>query len=287
MLGEYIHLFKARSVNRKLRERRGGGVVTQLLIDALEEQMIEKVLLVKSSNKRPWAKAFYAKTLDEVIEGAGSKYIYVPYNKKTTLLKKNDAIVGLPCQCRTIKKNILKIGLFCGLNISPRGYDYIFRCFGLDEKEIKSIEYRSPEGGIKIILCNGESIFIKEYSWLAFFFSYPMCLTCRDHSALYADVSVGDFEPGWSTVIVRTSRGERVFWSSIEKGNIEATPIDKDEVIRRKIHLLMPKEVEGGFIKSRLVGHTTLIEHLPWNITRRLGNIVYYLLRKKYRRYIQ
>jgi len=287
ILGEYIHIFKARSINEKLRERRGGGIVTQLLIDALEEKIIEKVLLVKSSKKRPWAEAFLAEKKEDIIKSRGSKYTFVSYKEKAKILQKKDAIVGLPCQCKAIKKDVLKIGLFCGLNISSRGYDYLFRRFRINEENIKCIDYRCPEGGMKITLKNGRNTFIKRYVWLAFFFPYLMCLYCKDHSALYADISVGDFEPGWSTAIVRTERGEEVFFNSVKKRNIEAITIEKNEVIMKKIHLLMPKEVEGGFINKKLLSYCRkIVGYLPWDISQFLGNSIYYYLRKKYQRHI-
>ncbi|HID05958.1 MAG TPA: coenzyme F420 hydrogenase subunit beta, partial [Armatimonadetes bacterium] len=55
------------------------------------------------------------------------------------------------------------------------------------------------------------------------------CHYCEDFTALLADLSVGSVgsPEGWSTVIVRTELGERVFKGMVEKGYVEAKPIEE------------------------------------------------------------
>ena len=107
-----------------------GGVVTGLLIYALEHGIIDGALVTRMNKERPWEpEPFIAKTRDEVIEASKSKYCPVPANIMIKeLLNAHEgekfAVVGLPCHIQGIRKAeqiykklkarvVLHIGLFC------------------------------------------------------------------------------------------------------------------------------------------------------------------------------
>jgi coenzyme F420 hydrogenase subunit beta len=60
---------------------------------------------------------------------------------------------------------------------------------------------------------------------------------CRDLTSLYADVSVGAIgsQPGWSTVIVRTSEGDKLFEGALKEGYLEVRDIGSGVETLKKI----------------------------------------------------
>ena len=61
------------------------------------------------------------------------------------------------------------------------------------------------------------------------------CFSCPDYTAELADISVGSVgsEPGWSTVLTRTDKGEELLKGAEAKGYIEVTEnIDLKEIRR-------------------------------------------------------
>lgn len=56
---------------------------------------------------------------------------------------------------------------------------------------------------------------------------------CMDYTAELADISVGSVgsEEGWSTVFVRTEKGEEVVESAVEKGYVEVKEIEDKQIL--------------------------------------------------------
>jgi len=288
ILGRYTGLFEAQSASKQFRNRRGGGVITALLTYSMKKALIAEALVVRSSKKKPYAEPVIVRTLKGVKEAAGSKYTFVPYGALPEELGNHSAMVGLPCQTKRCQNKILKLGLFCGLNTSPRGLDYLLRKLGIAYDQIEDLDYRAPEGGLSVKLKDGRKIFHKSHSWLPYFFSYKKCLHCRDHTNHYADISVGDRTLDWSSVIVRTGKGKKLFLNAVKDGYIKAKPLTlQDFLSKAMITILVQKEVKGGYINTRLVRvRRVWIEHMPQYILAILGKIIYYDLKIQARAYI-
>ena len=277
MIGECDSIWEAQSFSKKLRERGGGGVITTLLVYALERGLIQQALVMKSSKLEPWAEPIIATTTDEVIEAAGSKYCFVPYGSLVNKLCDDSAIVGLPCQIRAHKDSgILKLGLFCGLCISAGGRAYLIKKLGINKEDIDELDYRAPGGGLSIKLKNGETLNYCGYSWLAYFFPLKKCLYCTDNTNHYSDISVGDRRPEWSNVIIRTQRGRNLFKRAVEEGYLRANLLTEKEFLARTMSPLIQKEVKGGYIHTKLVrARGKWIEFMPLNVLRSLGGLIY------------
>lgn len=283
MLGEYRSLWEAQSCREVLRARGGGGIVTALLVHALEQGSIEEALVVTASEQEPWAQPVIVGTAEQLVAAAGSKYLFVPYGKLVNQLGPRSALVGLPCQTKAYRERpFLKIGLFCGLNLAPRGRDYLLRQLEVDKEQIDSLDYRAPGGGLLIQLKDGRQVRYGTYAWLAYFFSYKRCLKCLDQTNHYADISVGDRRPGWSSVLVRSARGEALFRSALEAGCIRAKQLDKSTFIGSLTSPFLQKELRGGYINTRLVRvRGRWIEMLPLSLLKRLGRLVYRYTRRQ------
>ncbi|MCK4476627.1 MAG: Coenzyme F420 hydrogenase/dehydrogenase, beta subunit C-terminal domain, partial [Methanophagales archaeon] len=76
------------------------------------------------------------------------------------------------------------------------------------------------------------------------------CKVCEDFSGLFSDISVGNVSSpaSKSSVIIRTDFGKEVFEGALERGYIEAKPIDKSGA--DLIHKLMKEKKEAGIAEK-------------------------------------
>ncbi|MFX1594204.1 MAG: coenzyme F420 hydrogenase/dehydrogenase beta subunit N-terminal domain-containing protein, partial [Promethearchaeota archaeon] len=136
LLGNFQKIIAAKSTdNNILDNAQNGGVVTTLLIHALNTGLIDGVLMAnKDENWNPTP--IIAKTPEEVICAAGSIFAMTPtlsiYKEAVEKYKiENLGFVGLPCQIQAVRKFQLWpplsdkygkfkliIGLFCSSNYS-------------------------------------------------------------------------------------------------------------------------------------------------------------------------
>ncbi|MCW4040884.1 MAG: Coenzyme F420 hydrogenase/dehydrogenase, beta subunit C-terminal domain [Candidatus Bathyarchaeota archaeon] len=240
-----------------------GGVVTALLTYLLDQALIEGAIVSKKIDPIT-RKAVLAFTRSEIISAAGSGYAgashleelggqFTTYSPILPEVKglasrylRHIAVVGTPCQISTIRKmqclGILPahlieytIGLFCIENFSftesaRRAIEtkYHFQFANIQKINIKDKFIISvPERTIRIPLDEVEA------------FARPACLACNDFSNEYADISVGGLgsPDGYTTTIIRSEKGEKLYQSAIDDGYIkEADQQPKDRArIRQQI----------------------------------------------------
>ncbi|MCW4049425.1 MAG: Coenzyme F420 hydrogenase/dehydrogenase, beta subunit C-terminal domain [Candidatus Bathyarchaeota archaeon] len=72
------------------------------------------------------------------------------------------------------------------------------------------------------------------------------CHHCSDFTSEFADISVGNVgsDAGWSTVIVRTERGEQAITSAEKTGLIELQSIENFETGESLVHRLSKMKKE-------------------------------------------
>ncbi len=241
-LGFYQQLLTAKSTNEEiLKVAQNGGVVSTLLIHALEKKLIDGVLLIdRDDNWIP--KPYIARTREEILACAGSKYTVAPslsiYKDAINEFKlERLAFVGMPCQIQAVRKLqlysplstelgkfTLIIGLFCFSNYS---FDLM--------KEFVQEDLRIPLTTInKIDISNGRFyVYMKDgsikdasikntkkYNWVS-------CQHCKDYCAEGADISVGSvgtMENGWNSVILRTDTGTSLFNNAIKAKKLVTSP---------------------------------------------------------------
>ncbi len=242
-LGMYRSAHAVRAQRSETREHaQDGGVVTALLAYALEAGLLDCAAITTSDEQwRPATRL--ARTYEELLEGAGTKYTLHP-----SVTGVRDALnagcekigfVGLPCQIQGlrkvqtaeqpydlgIEKVKLMIGLFCMENFTPALLDHVAQksrsgsMSGITKFEIRGKDlhiYEQERQGIPL-----EEI--KEYIG-------DGCRVCMDYTAELADLSVGSVGSGsgWSTVLVRTEQGEAVLKGALDSGYLETTTIARD-----------------------------------------------------------
>ncbi|MEM4425180.1 MAG: Coenzyme F420 hydrogenase/dehydrogenase, beta subunit C-terminal domain [Candidatus Nezhaarchaeales archaeon] len=249
VLGGYTKIVSARTtLSEVMPVAQDGGVVTTLLIYALEERLTDGVIVASKSSVETWKPVpKVALSVNDVLEAAGTKYSNCP-----NLVAIKDAlygydlkklcIVGVPCQvtaARDVKvhpkaarkigdKIAFIIGLFCMESFPYINLIQFLKSSGVDVAKVTKFDIK--EGRFKVYIGDAEvlSVPIRDLKDCANRF----CEVCRDLTSWYADISVGAIgsKKGWSTVIVRSSEGVKLFDGAVQKGYLEVKDVGSNEI---------------------------------------------------------
>mgnify|MGYP001119337264 CR=1 FL=1 len=235
-IGLYRRAVTARTKDTEIeRTCQNGGIVTTLLLYALDSGVIDGALVV---GRDGWAPiACVAKTRDEIILSAGTKYGVVPVLKALRAAVVDHGlskicVVGSPCHIQSVRylkhKGLplassvkLTVGLFCREN-------YEYTCMA-EKVRTKGVDINRVD---KLDVSDGFNVYADGKK-----LSFPItevkgcvprhCLVCRDFAAELADIAIGSAgsAEGWSTVIIRTEEGEKVFAGMEQRELIETKTI--------------------------------------------------------------
>ncbi len=221
-----------------------GGVVTALLMFALENGLVDGAIVSGVDKDRP----FYpvprlASTPQEALECAGTRYSYSPnllaFQEGIKQKKKSLAFVGTPCQIHALRKIEmvplkkyskplrLTIGLMCTESFTYEGLmeKHFQRELGINLHDISKINIK---GKVLVTSKSGETKAVpladaKKYTRKG-------CLPCTDFSSELADISTGGLGlNGWTFTIIRTDKGEELFESAERKGLIKTRPVEEEK----------------------------------------------------------
>ncbi len=261
LYGNFISVYTSYANDEKVRYNgASGGVVTALLNDFMEQKEIDGALVVKMSQERPLEpEIFIARNKEELISAQQSKYLPVPMNIGLKQILKNSneryAMVGLPCHFHgllkaekiipEIKDRIaLRIGLFCGFNPTLSSTKFLLRRSGVKNfDDVAEIKYRDGDWpcGFRAFLKDGTDRFlypIRHFLFSHYVFERHRCAMCADHLCEFCDLSMGDEwradlkddAAGWSFIMTRTKKGEKVVQKLLERKIIEAEKISEDVI---------------------------------------------------------
>jgi len=271
LLGNYINCYTGYATDYEIRyNSASGGLITALLIFAIEEGIIDGALVTKMRDDRPLEpQPFIARTREEIISASCSKYCPVPANIALKEILKNDgryAVVGLPCHLHGIRKAemimprlkekiILHLGIFCGKNISFLGTKYYTQKLKIKESKIKKIKYRGKgwPGSTIIELKNAQNkiIEISPYFYDTRFTPFR-CTLCNDGLAELADISFGDAwlpeikahdKIGTSIIVARTLQANKILQIMEIKGSIKLKRTTPNHVKRSQCSNLNSKKL--------------------------------------------
>ncbi|WP_456471847.1 Coenzyme F420 hydrogenase/dehydrogenase, beta subunit C-terminal domain [Methanocaldococcus sp.] len=234
-----LKAYRARS-KIEIKNAQNGGVVSSILINALEEDLIDGAIVIKQDNWTLEPRSYLATTKEEVIRSAGSKYLWksspLRALKKAVMEEKLErlAIVGTPCIIDAMAKIQLsdndllkpfrrairlKISLFC-FEI----YDYNKIIKKLEAEGINTWDVKKMKicrGKFKIYLIDGS---VKEYDIKELDFAMREgCRVCQDFTGVKSDISVGNVgtPEGYSTVLIRNEWGYGFFKRAVYNDLIE------------------------------------------------------------------
>jgi coenzyme F420 hydrogenase subunit beta len=278
LLGAFSETYLAYARDHAVRYgAASGGVVTALLIYALEKGIITGALVTRMKKDLPLEpEPFIARTREEVVEASTSKYCPVPANVGLKeILSSSDgekfAVVGSPCHIRGIRaaektnkklndKIVLHFGLFCSHTHNFQGTQFLLNSFGLREDEVARVFYRGFgwPGKTKIALKDGTERVLDHGSgdwgflYNSFFFTPPYCLYCNDLTAERADISFGDpwipeitaqERTGKSVVIARNRQASRLLERRDLNENVELCSIRPEKIVQSQQAFLHFKKV--------------------------------------------
>jgi coenzyme F420 hydrogenase subunit beta len=240
-LGGYVEALAARAgANMTVGAFQGGGAVSALLIQAMEQGMIESAILTGRDDNGPTPRI--ALSPAEILECVGSKFTAAPtlaaLNQAVAENRARLGVVGTPCQMTAVAKwrtnplaredfadpVSLTIGLFCNWSLDQRLL-YAFLAERLDTSRIKGMDIPPPPANVLIVDMGDERIEIPLDEIRPFI--PETCGLCPDMTSEWADLSVGMFEgrPGWNTLLVRSEKGSALVASSVAAGLLITEPM--------------------------------------------------------------
>lgn len=261
LIGNYIQCYKAHSSDSIVRyNSSSGGVLTQLLIFALNHKIIDGALVTKMNPSDPMRPLVYlAQNSSDILNASRSKYCPVPLNaslKSIIDTPGHFAIVGLPCHIEGIrkveeitpklaKKIVLHLGLVCNHAPSFMATEYLIKKMGISEMDVKAISYRGNgwPGRLTITMKNGDQKFVNHFDqryWGHVFNSYfttNRCVLCNDKICELSDISFCDAwkksknEFGESIIIARSIVGHELVKKAIDESAIVAESVDEADVV--------------------------------------------------------
>lgn len=243
--GAYKKVVSARSTLKEvLKKAQDGGIVSTAFIYGLENNLLDGVIVADNAGEFQ-AVPKVATTPEEVLEAAGTKYTVCP---NISVLKsavreygcEKIGVVGTPCQVRAVRKLMkypvgfrhvpdkiaLIIGIFCMENFPYQGLKLIVEehC-GVKMEDVVKLDIGKGKFWVYTRWGETKAIKLKEthpYEQIA-------CHVCTDYTAELADISTGSVgsPDGWSTVFIRTAKGEEIFNKMVEDGYLEVKPIEE------------------------------------------------------------
>lgn len=318
-LGNYIECYNGYSIDHDIRfNSSSGGVLTQALVYALEEGIIDGALLTKMNTDDPLeTEPFIARTKEEIIEAAGSKYCPVPLNIVLEEILRTDgkyAVVGLPCHINGIRKAekvnkklkeriILHFGLFCNHTPDFFATKIFLKKKGVQKKDVTKLKYRGSGYPGKMNISDEKYINLAEYwKFIGSSFFYPKrCLCCSDGVSELADISFGDAwlpefaneQIGMSIMVSKSELGEQLLQNMASRSELYLEKIHFNKVIQSQRGMLYIKKkniesckwtfgtipINDNILKSDIIDF--LINLYPCMISKMMSpffkNILYYV----------
>jgi coenzyme F420 hydrogenase subunit beta len=238
-----------------------GGITTALLVNALEQRIIQAVIVTTlEKGNPPQVKAKLAKSRKDLVRAQKSKYCVAPLLeilREIEVKELNFGIVGLGCHIHGLinildnkpklkKKVKFKIGLFCDRNMTRAGIDFLIKQSKFKKKQsmlhFRDKKVKGYPGHIKIFDGKG-NVSTKPASvrmTIKDFFTPIRCRLCFDKLNIFSDIAVGDpwgieeadHETGESVVICRSKKGKKLLLNAVKKKHIMLKEVECDKIIK-------------------------------------------------------
>ncbi|PKP58824.1 FeS-binding protein [Candidatus Atribacteria bacterium HGW-Atribacteria-1] len=314
LIGNYINCYVGCSIDENLRfESSSGGMITQILISALEKGIINGALVTRMKKDNPLIpEPFIARTRDEIISAMGSKYCPVPVNiALNEILNSKEGekfvVVGLPCHILGVrkaellipklkKKIVLHLGILCSGIKSFFGTEFILERRGIKKENVKNIKYRGNgwPGYMQVEHPNG-TMYLSDTALLYYggafgtLFTNKCCISCNDFTAELSDISFGDAwniekkdTKGTSLLISRSKIGEELIKKLSFDNKIKLENIERDIVVRSQSLIYSKKKLLRSninhMIRDKLLSTITWFSTHPNSLIRKYFSLNLYLL---------
>lgn len=264
--GPWRQVLTGYAMDERVRyEGSSGGVLSALLIHALNSGMVDRVVHIHPDPSSPTRNLLVSsRTPDEVLAGAGSRYVASsPLADIGAQLEEGGrfAFVGKPCDVSALRMLArldsrvsaiapLALSFFCGGMPSHAGVERILDTMGVEQNEVATFRYRGQgwPGTAAATTRSGEVVEMSyAESWGAHLskevqFRCKICpdavgggadLACAD--AWYGDAAgypSFDEADGRSLIIARTSVGEELLQDALRARVVTAEKLDLAEIER-------------------------------------------------------
>ncbi len=269
-LGRYLGSYIGHAADKDLRyDCSSGGLVSSLLIYALEQGLIDGALVTRMRPGKPLEpEPFIARTREQILSAAGSKYCPVPADialREILGSKGRFAVVGLPCHIQAVRKaeqHIEKlreriryrISIACSLDYSFWGTVRFLQTLGISPGAVAKLEYRGHgwPGAMRICLRDGSEtrVALADYYKKLGPFALRRCTLCSDLTGELSDLSCGDaWTPeavardklGSSFVLTRTPEAEELLESAAADRAVELSELSIAELKVSQAHAIFKK----------------------------------------------
>ncbi|MGH9064333.1 MAG: Coenzyme F420 hydrogenase/dehydrogenase, beta subunit C-terminal domain [Acidimicrobiales bacterium] len=221
-----------------------GGLVSAILIWGLEHGVIDAALVSYLEGDGTSWKAVpgVARTREEILAGAGSRYTYsantMAYADAVSAGAEKIALVGMGCQSsvpavmatrkagKAARRFALNIGLLCSKTFDDAIFPEFFEGrYGLHKEDMVKMNIK---GVFQVWMRDGgyHELPLKEaHAW-----TREGCKACPDFAAEHADISTGGIGAynDWTLTLVRTDQGREVMDGMLADDAIEVRPGDDD-----------------------------------------------------------
>ncbi len=265
LIGNVRDVFTAKSMLPYVRGQ-DGGVVTSMLLYALEEGLIDSAVVTVKSEEEPWKPvAIVAQSREDILRASGSIYVHsMTMEALMSAIKRGShsiAFVGPSCNIDAVYKmqkspygllhlfmraNILKMGLFCMDTFNYEGLKSFLEKKGIPISNVK--EMKIKRGKFKVIADSTHIFPLSEIDA----YRNGSCTVCTDLTAEKADLSFGGVgsRDGYTTVLARTGLGLELFQDAEDRGYIKIEHLSK-EGLEKVLRQAKAKKVQMYMIKRR------------------------------------
>ena len=242
IIGEFTSVWKVRSLGD--HKRQDGGAVTTILGHLLDKNEIEAAVVAGQSDKLPWMPvATRVTTKDELLNSGGTVYTHAQVIQEMhNCFKENLSsigVVGTACNIDAIqrmqthpgsylnidsKTDVFKVSLFCMESFDYNGLFGFLKGEGIDIGKVD--RFAITKGNFIVTIGEEEKSWpVKDLDAIA----SSSCSYCTDLTGMNSDLSCGNIgsDDGWTTVLVRSKKGDKVLKAVIKEGLVEAEEIDE------------------------------------------------------------
>ncbi|MCK5151889.1 MAG: Coenzyme F420 hydrogenase/dehydrogenase, beta subunit C-terminal domain [Candidatus Thorarchaeota archaeon] len=245
LLGEYKTIWRAKRTTEG-GKRQDGGVATALMAAGLRKKSLDAAV-VAIQGENPWLpETLIATTEEDVLGSGGTIYTHTPIVAgMMKAFREGDskvAVVGTACNLDAITRlqihtagylsvdkdaDVTKLGLFC---MESFDYDRLKTYLKDNGIDIQKVTRMAIAGG-KFTVSDGD----EQHEWPVKDLDVAAaksCSYCHDLTAKNADISCGNIgsDEGYTTVIVRTDKGEKFLLQCVKEGLIEAEPLEEKAI---------------------------------------------------------
>ncbi len=223
-----------------------GGMVTTFLQYLLDKKEIDGAVVAKRQPNSWDTKPMIVTNVEALLEAAGTKYAvspnFVALNQAQQLGCTKLAFVGTPCQVQAMRKyqvysNIFEniwgsieyvIGIFCMETFAYENVVKISEEFcNTPITNVSKMDINKGKFFVYDLNKNAAEVPIKEVTSLA----RHGCHYCVDLTNELADISCGSIGsgPGWSTVVVRSEKGEKLYNAALQENYFQVRDVPADK----------------------------------------------------------